>query len=56
MYLYLGKYPEKAKRFAGAMSLSISDEGYELEYIELTMDPGVLLDQKQSWLILEGLC
>ena len=33
MYLFLGKHPERAKRFAGAMSLSISGEGYEHDHI-----------------------
>ena len=32
MYQYLGKHPEKAKRFAVAMSVQITDHGYELEH------------------------
>lgn len=33
MYQYLGKHPDKAKRFAAAMSVSITGDGYELEHI-----------------------
>ncbi|MCJ1311798.1 hypothetical protein MMC25_005471 [Agyrium rufum] len=33
MYTFLGKHPEKAMRFAGAMSLHVTNEGMELSHI-----------------------
>ena len=33
MYHYSATHPEKAKRFAGGMSLSLTGQGYEMEHI-----------------------
>ncbi|TVY44615.1 O-methyltransferase [Lachnellula subtilissima] len=33
VYMYLSKHPEKAKRFASAMTVSLSGEGYDSKYV-----------------------